>query len=140
MIDRLISTGGLAVAHCYMSCEHRYARGNVFRREGDRPVIDPAFRTALDYINERQRAADVSTLSFAQLRRCLELFGRSRLRRTETGWATALVDSAAPASVGVREAPYESRGPGSLAAHRLDGMTFTLPRRIFMRDHIVAVS
>jgi hypothetical protein len=129
MIDRLIRTSGLLLAHCYMSCEHKYDRGNVFRRTGGRVVVDPAFQDALDYVGDRQRTADISTVSFTQLRRCLELFVAARLRRTETGWKTELLDGLSP---------YEPGASATRSGNRLGGVTFTLPRRVLM-EHNVAL-
>jgi hypothetical protein len=124
MIDRLIQTRGLLIGHCYMECEYDRARRNVFRRVGGRAAIDPAFETALDYLSERQRSADISTLSFAQLRRCLDFFVRGRLRRTETGWKTELLDG---------ETPYEARTQADDSRQGFEKVTFVLPRRI-VRD------
>ena len=128
MIDRLIQTGGLLIAHCYMACEHNYARGNVFQRHGDRLAMDPSFELALDYLGDRQRAGDISTMSFAQLRRCLELFVEARLRRTETGWKAELPDGSMP---------YKPRIRGG-SSSSFEGTAFVLPRRALMEKQNVA--
>jgi hypothetical protein len=130
VIDRLVQTAGVVIGHCYMTCEHDYARRNVFQRVDGRPVIDPALDAALDYLSDRQRSGDVSTLSFAQLRRCLECFVDARLRRTETGWTTEVSDG---------PTPYAPR-PRALRSDRgLHGMAFALPRRLLMERQILAV-
>jgi hypothetical protein len=131
MIDRLIRTGGLLIAHCYMTCEYDRARRNVFRRVGGRIAIDPDFETALDYMSDRQRSSDMSTLSFAQLRRCLDFFVRARLRRTETGWRTELSDG---------ETPFEARPHAGDSNQGFENVTFTLPRRIVRDKQDVAVA
>jgi hypothetical protein len=131
VIDRLIQTAGLLIGHCYMTCEYDRARRNVFRRAGERVAIDPAFEMALDYMSDRQRSADISTLSFAQLRRCLDFFVRARLRRTETGWRTELSDG---------ETPFEARPHARDSKQPFEGATFTLPRRVLMEKQDVAVT
>ena len=128
MIDRLIQSGGLLVAHCYMSCEHDYARRNVFKRTNGRVQLDSTFEATLDYISDRQRAAEVSTLSFAQLRQCLSLFTRADLRRTETGWRCELPSGATP---------HEARRRGEPSRPRL---TFALPRNLLIGKEHVALS
>jgi hypothetical protein len=85
MIDKLIQSGGLVVAHCYMTCEFDYARRNVFQRVDGRVTVDPAFETALDYLSDRQHSGELITMSFTQLRQCLTVFARTRLRRNESG-------------------------------------------------------
>ena len=131
MIDRLIQKTGLLIGHCYMACEYDRARRNVFRRIGGRVAIDPAFETALDYLSDRQRSADMSTLSFAQLRRCLDFFVRTRLRRTETGWRTELADGATP---------FRARREASDSSQGFEGVTFTLPRHEVVDKQNVAVA
>jgi hypothetical protein len=130
MINKLIRTGGLLVAHSYMTCEFDYARRNVFQRQNGRVAVDPAFETALDYISDRQRSAELMTMSFAQLRQCLDLFVRTRLRRTKTGWKTELSD-------GVTR--HERRPTGGRSARELAGARFTLPRRALMERQPLAV-
>lgn len=121
MIDRLIDENGLMIAHCYMGCEHEYARRNVFRRSAGRLAVHPDFETALDYVSDRQRSADLTTVSFAQLRRCLDLFVRTRLRRTGDGWTTELADGSSPYTSGRAEAPSTAR---------FDAVTFRVPRKV----------
>lgn len=128
MIDRLIQTRGLLIAHCYMACEHSYARGNVFQRHGERLAMDPAFELALDYLSDRQGAGDISTMSFVQLRRCLELFVQARLRRTENGWKAELPDGSMP---------YKPRTRGG-STSSFEGPAFALPRRALMEKQNVA--
>jgi hypothetical protein len=130
MIDRLIQSGGLVVAHCYMTCELDYARGNVFQRMNGRVAVDPAFETALDYLSDRQRSGELITMSFAQLRQCLTLFARTRLRRTETGWKTELAN-------GVTR--HERQPTDGRSTRELAGARFTLPWRALMERQPVAV-
>jgi len=120
MIDRLIDGNGLMIAHCYIACEHDYARRNAFRRIAGRLAVDPAFETALDYVDDRQRSGELRTLSFAQLRRCLEFFVRARLRRTQLGWMTELADESTP---------YEANVTRARSTHAFDAATFRLSRR-----------
>jgi hypothetical protein len=130
MIDKLIQSGGLVVAHCYMTSELDYARGNVFQRMNGRVAVDPAFETALDYLSDRQRSGELITMSFAQLRQCLTLFARTRLRRTETGWKTELAN-------GVTR--HERQPTGGRSTRELAGARFTLPWRALMERQPVAV-
>jgi len=82
-----------------------------------RVTVDPAFETALDYISDRQRSSELITMSFAELRHCLDLFVRTRVRRTETGWKTELSDGRA----GSDHRPHDGR-----PSERHDGVRFTL--------------
>jgi hypothetical protein len=116
MVDRLIHRGGLLVGHCYMTCEFDRARRNVFQRVNGRVTVDPAFETALDYISDRQRSSELITMSFAELRHCLDLFVRTRVRRTETGWKTELSDGRAGSD----------HRPHGRPSQRHDGAQFTL--------------
>ena len=83
-----------------------------------RVAVDPAFETALDYISDRQRSAELITMSFAQLRHCLTLFARTR--------------SGGPRPDG-NEAPYGRARLRATARRRSsqghDGARFTLSRR-----------
>ena len=128
MVDGLIDSAGLLVGHCYMSCELDYARRNVFRRTNGRVRVDPAFETALDHIADRQCSAELSTVSFSQLRRCLSLFVRARLRRTETGWR---VEVSNEASV-YEPRPHPARSESEL--------TFALSRGFLIEREDVTVN
>jgi len=130
MVDRLIYTRGLLVAHCYMTCDFDRARRNVFQRVNGRLTIDPAFETALDHISDRQRSSELITMSFAELRQCLDLFVRTRVRRTETGWKTELSAGRAGSDHG----PHDGR-----LSQRLNGARFTLSQRTLIERRPVAV-
>ena len=130
MVDRLIHTGGLLVGHCYMACEFDRARRNVFQRVNGRLRVDPAFETALDYISDRQRSSELITMSFAELRQCLDLFVRTRVRRTETGWKTELSDGRA----GSDHRPHDG-----WLSQRFNGGRFTLSRSTVIERRPVAV-
>ena len=79
-------------------------------------------------LNAVSTAGDISTMSFAQLRRCLELFVQARLRRTETGWKAELPDGSMPYKPRIREGSSSS----------FEGTAFALPRRALMEKQNVA--
>jgi hypothetical protein len=106
-----------------------YARGNVFQRTGGRLSIYLDFETGLDYLSDRQRSSEISTMSFVQLRRCLEIFVHVRLRRTEVGCKRSCLTA-------IRLISRELMAGDS--NQRFEGTAFTLPRRALMEKQNVA--
>jgi hypothetical protein len=86
LIDSLTEDSGLLLAHCYFGAQNRHIFDNCFEGQGPDLSISSAFVKNIEYIAERQKAGDLITLSFAQLRASLETFSHSFISRNDYGW------------------------------------------------------
>lgn len=139
-ISNFVGKGGVLIGHCYMTCDLDYVHENVFLREKGRAIILPAFEDALAHIDMRQRAGDLITLSFQQLRTCIEAFTTARLRRSAGQWMVEIVRSSGAnkrrSTRGVGRAAFEPVALKDASGARDGGgrLVFALPRAALDRS------
>ena len=68
----------------------------------------------MEYISERQRAGDLISVSFAQLRATLEAFSRSIMVRQDHGWKIEVKGGSSPVIVSSRQAIMKPECDGSI--------------------------
>lgn len=110
LVDKLCQQSGLLVGHCYLCNQHKYIGDDCFINNENNLILNPLFIENIEYIRYQQRHRNLITLSFVQLRRCLENFTSSFLIRLPDGWLINKKFDHQAVLGGNRQSVYSLRG------------------------------